>query len=449
MANILQRIKNYVFPTPDNPLSGNARDWNSIKNAQKNLSNYISPVQFQRIRQDAQLWRDAILEAEQAWYPHRVKMNRVYQDTILNAQVQACMNRRINLTLLKGFKLCDENGEDSEYTKLIDKKWFYDFILYTLQAQFFGYSLVSLGDLINDEFPDISIIRRHDISPDRLNVTSYVYSLSGAQFLEDPYKDWHIWIPTTTDIGVSSCGYGLLYKVALYEITCRNLLGFNTDYAELFGTPIRVGKTHKTAETGRGQYEQALRQMGSSGYIILDKLDDLDFVETKSNGKGYAVYDNLEQRCEKKISKVLLGHADALDSTPGKLGSMNGEESPVYQALEEIQTIDCRFVEYNVNKELLPRMRKLGIRIPENLHFEFKNDAEEEEFRKREDASNQVTANIFKTIHDSGGKADWKYFSDRTGINVEEAPEPDTFQPFGNKPNLSEKIKNRLNTLYK
>ena len=50
----------------------------------KNLSSHISPIQFQRLRQDVLSWRDCIREAENAWYPHRVKMQQLYNDTVLN-----------------------------------------------------------------------------------------------------------------------------------------------------------------------------------------------------------------------------------------------------------------------------------------------------------------------------------------------------------------------------
>ena len=71
MANIFQNIRNYVFPTPQskaNALSEYGAEWRGGGNVEKNLRSYITPVQLQRIRHDVQMWRDAIKEAEQAWY---------------------------------------------------------------------------------------------------------------------------------------------------------------------------------------------------------------------------------------------------------------------------------------------------------------------------------------------------------------------------------------------
>ena len=439
-------IKNYFFPvgTDGNAVTSYGNDWRSIKDIKKNLTGYITPVQLQRIRHDVQLWREAIMEAEQAWYPHRVRMQRLYIDTILNGHTKACWNRRKDLVLLKEFKLCNEAGEENEeLSRLFKKPWFDRFMNYTLDAQAFGYSLISLGDVTDDEYKDLSIIRRWNISPDRMNVTSYVYALSGAQFTEEPYKDWHVWVNTHTEIGVSKTGYGLLYDVALYEIICRNILGFNTDAAELYGQPTRKGKTSKTEESERAEFAQALSAMGSSGWILLDMMDEVELIESKGNGQGFKIYESLEQRCEKKISKIILGHSDALDSIPGKLGAGSGEDNPVAAALRDKQVKDCRFVEHIVNSELLPRMRMHGFSLPDDLKFEFKNDSEKEEFREREDASNKVTADIAKTMKDAGLQMDAKYFEERTGIPTTTIEKPDIEEP------LTPMLRNRLKNLYK
>ena len=444
MANILTRVANYLFPTPDNPLTQeHAGEWRDVKNPERHLRSYITPVQLQRVRHDVQMWRQACAEAEQAWYPHRVRMQRLFIDTVLNGHVAACMDKRRNLTLLKDFKLCNELGEEDEKaTKLLKTKWFELYCGYVLDAKAFGYSLISLGDIVADNFPNLTTIRRFNVSPDRLNVTSYVYSLSGAQFLEEPYYDWNVYVPTQTEIGISLCGYGYLYKVAMYEIICRNILGFNSDAAELYGMPTRVGSTSKTNEDERAEYAKALSDMASSGWILKDSMDELELLETKGNGQGFKIYESLEQRCEKKISKIILGHADAMDSVPGKLGGGQGEENPVAQALEHIQIVDTRFLENNINTELLPRLRKFGFAIGEDLRFEIKNDAEKEEARKREDESNKATADIALVMKNAGLKMDAAYFEERTGIPTAEieTPTPTSFNA---------KIQNRLNEIYR
>jgi phage gp29-like protein len=441
MATALQKIKNYLFPTPDNPLSEVGAEWRSVEKVEKNLRGYITPVQLQRIRHDVSMWRDAVKEAEQAWYPHRVRMQRMYNDTILNGHVYACLKRRKDLTLLKDWCFKNDKEEESEEAKaLLDKKWFAQFLEYALEAKFFGYSLIALGDIVEDQFKDITIIRRFNISPDRLNVTSYVYALSGAHFLEDPYVDWHVWVPTQTDVGISKIGYGLLYYVAVYEIICRNVIGWNADSAELYGMPIRKGRTSKTNEEERGEFEKALANMGSAGYILTDLMDEVELIDSKSSGQGYKIYESLEKRCESKISKIILGHADALDSTAGKLGN-DSANSPAVQALNDTASVDAAFLEDIVNDTLIPKLKNLGMNFPEGFKFCFSNNQDLIEKRVQEDANNKATADLAVSMKNAGLEMDAKYFEERTGIPTKKiaiAP------PVG----FSNKIKNKLEKLY-
>lgn len=408
----------------------------------KNLAGYIAPVQLQRLRQDVFSWRDVLQESENVWYPHRVKAQRLYIDTINNGHVFACMDRRKDLTLLRKWEFVNKNGEvDDKVTEMFqdvvagknaNKDWFNKFLNYSLDSIFFGYSLITLGDIVDGEFPNVDIIKRWNVSPDRMNVTNFTYSISGAPFLEEPYADWHVYVKTYNDIGTSKSGYGLLYKVGLYEIFLRNLLGFNGDFIELFAQPYRIAKTSKTNETERAELANAIQQMGSAGWALIDPEDEITFLETSLGGTGYKGYENLEVRLEKKISKIILGHADAIDSIAGKLGNSGGE-SPAEQALEDKQTKDGAFIANVINKDLIPKMRNLGFSIPDDVRAVLKNDAEIME-------SNNAIINQAVLMQQAGLTMEAGYFTEQTGIPVNVAA------PISK--GLTPEIKNKLERIY-
>ncbi len=411
-------------------------------------SSYISPIQFVRLRQDIQSWREAISEAENAYYPHRVKLQRIYMDTVLNGHIHACLKRRNDLVMLKDFGFFSGETCDEETTERFRSKWFYEFMRYALEAKYFGYSLIELGNIINDEFPELGILRRENISPDRETLSSLVYMVSGENF-NDPtneFYDWCIWVPTPSDKGTSKCGYGLLYKVANYEILLKNLLGANANYNDRYGQPTRHAKTAKIDGPEYDKLLEAMRDMGENGWIITDLQDEIEFIAAQQgNGAGFKTYDNFEKRLEQKISKVILGHADALDSTPGKLGAgQNGDESPVAQALEDIETVDARDIEYLVNDQLIPKLLKIGFPIPTGLKFKFKNDKEKEEIREKKDKSLQATATAVKTFSDAGYDVDETWLSEHTEIKLTKK-KPVDIEP---KQPFDDKIKNRLNKTY-
>lgn len=423
----------------------------------KNLANIISPVQLQRLRLDLKAWRRAIQEAENAWWPYRVRMQQMYIDNVLNGHVWSLMERRKDLTLIRKYKICDEKGVQSDVLTqaLQAQPWFYAFQSYALDALFYGYSLISLGDIVDDKMQDVSLVPRWFVSPDRYEVGSFIYSTWGPDFREEPYSPWHVYVSTQSDSGVSPCGYGLLYNIAQYEIILRNTLGFNADFVELFSQPYRVGKTSKTEEYERSEMESALQNMGNRGFAVIDPDETIEFVESKLSGTGWQGYSALMDYCQKNISKLILGHADAADSTAGKLGGQQGGSddfgesgSPASDAMRDKQTKDGRFMEPVINAHLFPRLNKLpmDIKIPDGYRFEYTNDQEVEQLRSREDNSNLATAKIAQTMAQAGLQMDPVYFTERTGIKATSAPVP---PPGGKEPAITNRVKNKLKNLYR
>ena len=411
-----------------------------LKRNDKNLNSFTSKTGLNRIRQDVSTWRDAMREAEAGQFPHRVKMQRLFVDTVLNGHVSACIEKRKNLTLLRDIEVYNpDESENEELEALFETEWFRQFMSYALDAIFYGYTLVSLGDIINGQYSKIDVIKRWYISPDRQNVTIHQYNLSGYDFLKPPYDLWHVWCTTPSENGMSNVGYGLLYKVAVYEIINRAMLGFNADAAELYGQPIRVGTTTKTDEGERAEFASMLSQMGSSGWIVKDQLDSIEILQNTMGSTGFNIYADLEKRNEAKISKIILGHADALDSTPGKLGSdANGA---AITALREIQTNDGKYIENIVNGLLIPKMRQVGFAIPEGVYFKFEDNEDQEAMELAELDKQKKLADITQVLKNSGYSVDPVWLAEELEIPLVKAA-PIT------APTFTQEVQNALNKLY-
>ncbi len=416
--------------------------FNLFKRTDKNLNTFTSKTALNRFRQDVSTWRDALREAEQGQFPHRVKMQRLFVDTVLNGHVTACMLKRKDLTLLRDIEVYNADGSENEDMEaLFETKWFRQFMSYTLDALFYGYSLISLGDIIEGKYSDVDIIKRWHVSPDRLNVTIHQYNINGYEFMKPPYDLWHVWASTPSENGQSDCGYGILYKVAIYEIINRGLLGFNSDAAELYGQPIRKGRTSKTDEGERAEFAGMLSQMGSSGWVMLDTLDEVELIQNNMGSSGYQIYSDLEKRNEAKISKVILGHADALDSTPGKLGSESN--GAAHEALKNIQTSDGKFVENVVNDILIPKMRQVGFAIPDGIYFTFENNENQEDAEMAELDKQKKLADIALTYKNAGYSIDPQWLTEESEIPLTKAPA--SVVP---NPTFTNQIQQALNKLY-
>jgi hypothetical protein len=164
--------------------------------------------------------------------------------------------------------------------------------------------------------------------------------------------------------------------------------------------------------------------MGSSVYMVTtDMSDKIELKSATGQGEGYKSYDNFEQRLEKKISKVLLGHSDAMDSTSGKLGSQQGKDNPVYESLQDVCKKDCDFLTEVINDNLIPRLRKLGYNIPAGVRFQFANDLEKREEKKQETEMRSGVAEYVSKLHAAGFTMDAAELSEILGVDVYPAQE--------------------------
>lgn len=412
------------------------------------IGKVISPVQFQRLSHDIKMWREAIVEMEDPFYPYRVRAMRMYNDCVENPYVKAVINRQKELTIQRDYNVYQiKNGKKVASQVLSDtlsnQYWFADYLEYILDAQTWGYSLIELGRIENDGFPNITFTRRENIRPDGIGdsgpiLTSLVYQIDGIHIKgDDPLIDLcNHWIPTKSNVGISKCGYGLLYGLALLEIHLRHIMEWNMDYVEGFGMPIKKGTTRKTGKE-RDEFEEFLASAASNSYVLLDSATDdkLEYEMAASAGTAWKSYDNIEKRIQKTMSQLVLGHEDAMQSTAGKLGGQQTSnkdgfnESLIEQAMNAKQITYGNFVERNVNYIGAPRFRKLGEYVgskvikellPEGYYFGFANDKEELEIRRRRNSQNLTESQVLKTLYEAGFKMSAQDASDYTGLKLDE-----------------------------
>ena len=389
-------------------------------------------TQVERERWTAVKWRESLREAENVYNPQRVLMQKLFNDVILDGYVKSAISKRKNLTLLKDFEFLNPDGsENEEIEKFFDKIWFKKLINYILDAEAFGYSVIKFTEVTNEGASDVEIIRRAFFETESEIIKSFLYSSSGISINDESLKDWIIYVKTDSEDGNSKCGYGYLYSVALYFIYLRNNYGYNADYVEKFITPFIIAKSHKTEEDERNDYLfESLKNLASSSVAIVDPTDEIEFLESKNTSSGYQVFADWELRNIKAIYKIILGHADAMDSTAGKLGNNN----EVQNALNEIESLDCAKVENVINNQVLPKLRNLGVIIP-NVYFKFSNDKEEVKEKENEIAHQKSVAEMLKTLTEAGYKIDSKTASELLEIEIKDAP--------------ATEIQNTLNRFYK
>lgn len=389
----------------------------------------VQPQPLQRLKLDIQRWRNALLTAESVYNPYRVELQRNFNEIALNAHVKACVERRMNLTMLRDFDFV--KGEQEVEVK--NKEMILEVIKESLNAIFYGYSLLQINNIVDGK-GSVSLIPRERIIPETLTIsTSSQYDTNGVKIYDERYKDWLIWIPTAPDNSNVKCGLGLYSVLAPYEIYIRNANTAWSEYQQIYGVPLRIGKTNTREKLMRDNMAQMMSDMGRSGWAVVDTDDVIELVGGQKGGGAQDNFLGLIEYCQKVISKVILGHSDALDSTPGKLGA----ETSAEKALSEVQQKDGLMVANLLNNRVFPQLASIGLKEFDGLQIKFENNHEENvETLTEAEINNKVLAN-YLIAYQMGLQPDAKAISEMLGIEF-----------TNNEANIKEAIQNRLDNLY-
>lgn len=389
---------------------------------QANIYNTI-PLETQlfRVRQDIGKLRLALLSAENIQRPQRYLLYQTYKDAVLDAHLTACIENRINMTMAREHQLMNADGTvNEEATKILNTKWFYDFSRYVLETPYYGYSVIQFGDINNKGFSSSTLIPRQYVKPEFHLVTETYSGFNGNDWRDDPFKWWCIGVGDEKDLG-------LLKQASIYAIYKKNALGAWAEFAEVFGVPLRIGKTDITDPLTRQNMENFLKNMGVSPYAVLDKQDLIEVIANKQTD-AYQVFDMMIQRCNSEITKLILGATGVMDEK-AHVGSAEVHE----KIAERYQERDEHLLENCVNDQLIPILEYHNI-IPKGLCYEI-SDVEDIDLMEK-------AKNIDIPLINSGKyKIPADYIEKTYGIPVEEVVEP--------QPSKEQKdIINELTNLY-
>lgn len=321
-------------------------------------------------KQDVDSWRQAWQRAIFIQFPKRIELLRHYRDALIDLHLSGCIMQRKLATMQKVFKIVDKKTgeEDEAKTLLFKKSWFRQFCNLVLDTPFFGHSLIQLGDVVIEpdgrKFSEVKLVPREHVMPEFHCITKDQYGTSeeGIDYTQPPISDWCIPVGDPYDLG-------LLLKLVPQTISCRHMEAFWDQFAELFGMPIRVGKTNSRNEGERSKITNMLENMGSAAWGLFPDGTDIEIKET-TRGDAYNVYDKRIERAENRISVAVLGQ-----TMTAKDGSSKAQGQIHLEIFEKVCKSDAIMLTEVINEYLLPLMNKHGFGL-EGSEFQFDESKE-------------------------------------------------------------------------
>ncbi len=333
-----------------------------IKNkANINIADVIYKDQQLRTMKDIKDFREALEAAEEVTVPDRFDLIGIYKDLDLDCHVTGIKGAILNKIKSREFNLyTKDDKKDEEKTKLLKEKWFFDYLDILMDSFFYGYSLIQFGDVKDNKFTSIESIPREYIVPEwqLLKKQSTASSKTdGILFLEDKiYSKWLLWHNTKK--------LGMFANVAPFAIAKRHLLSLALEKAELFGIPIRIGKTDINNAVLRNQMEKMLDNMGSKAWAVLHESQSIELIENKQ-GDVHRIFLEPLKMANQEISKAVAGQTMVFES-----GSSYSQSKVHENLFEEFVGQYMMSFTFEVNNNLLPFMNNHGFAV-DNLTFAF------------------------------------------------------------------------------
>ena len=305
-------------------------------------------TQLTRFGMEISNWKIGLESWEDVNNPTTVELIRVYNDIALDPHLTAAIETRKSRTLSKDYKVCDEEGEKiDDESDIFNSIWFRDYIKFSLDSRFYGYSLIQFGDRVKSGFDYVKLVPREYVYPQKMAVRKSAFSNQPLI----PIKTGKF-APWVQFVGRRGDDLGLFAKAAPMMIYKKTTQAAWAEFSELFGAPFRLGKTDIRNEDLRDNMYYMLENMGRNAYGVFNHDDDLEFIGDKKTD-AYEVYDKLIERANSEISKLILGSTMVMDS-----GSSRSQAEVHERTLEAIDKEDSLFIQEIVNNELIPWLNK-------------------------------------------------------------------------------------------
>ena len=244
-------------------------------------------------------------------------------------------------------------------TRIFEAKWFSWLIDQWVDAKYLGYKAIQIHNVTENGHLILSKINEKYLIPERKEWKENVYDIKGPSYDEDFYINYLIEIGNNVDLGLFK---GLAPIVLWKRFAMQNW----ATYQEKFGNPIVSIQTNTVKPEEIKKLEEWGKNLGAAGYMISKKGQELvEFLQAQKPD-AYAVFKEMIQLCNAEISKLIHG-ADIHDSNGGSFA-----KNKINDHQADIKSIsDLREIEYFVNEYLMPKMKNLGVNIPDDCYFKF------------------------------------------------------------------------------
>jgi len=287
--------------------------------------------------------------------PVKKPLQDIYDYILLDPHLTSVLEQRKSKVLGEPFGVFVDNTIDPDLTRLLQNQWFHKTQEAVIDSKFYGYNLIEIQELVNNEIDCIKIIPRGNVMPELRCILKQPYQVFNIISIDGrPDSDYYILIDTSE--------LGILNKVTPLVMMKRLVLSMWSSHAEVFGIPPVILKTDNKDQVNK--FHDDLTKFVHARKIVIGKDDELT-VLNRASSDVHLIYKELIDTCNAEISKAIVGQTMTTDN-----GSSRSQSEVHERVANEISEADRQYVTHVVNDIIFPHLIALGYPF-ENAQFKF------------------------------------------------------------------------------
>ncbi|MDR1336523.1 MAG: DUF935 domain-containing protein, partial [Tannerella sp.] len=326
---------------------------------------------------DINTWKTAVNSAKSG---NRSKLYDLYENLLADPFLSDAINKRTDAIVNAEIAFIKDGQTVEEIDSLIDTVEFENLVREIVLSRAWGKSVIEI--MFSPEFHIFSYPRRN------IRITNLDKPLAEhKKFLAAKDSD-NTGYDYVSDSRIIECGddydLGLIYRAAPYVIYKRGGFGDWSQFVEIFGMPLLIGKYSMYDERGREKLMEMLTSMGSNPRAAIPEGTDIEVKPNQSFGSPQ-LYREFRAACNEEILVAVVGN------TMTTVAGSSRSQGEVHQNSEEkINRADRRFVQRTLNRYLLPLLIERGYGAAAGGYFVFPDTGENMTAQERIDLALQI-----------------------------------------------------------
>lgn len=294
-------------------------------------------------------WIMSVTSATDPDDPRRGLLYRFYQSLYNDEHLQTTIDNRVLPVQQAEFNLVDDNdNEDEEAKKLLNRPWYHQLIRICFLHQLQGVSLADISHL--DENLEISHVEEVPMSnyiPQQMIIVKEESDKTGWSYKDGALEPYYV------QFG-SPWALGMLNELAIIILAKKLGMGSWMNHIEKYGIPPVFVTSDRQDKKRLDELFEMMQDFRNNFFAVLSGNEKVEYGK-ESGGNAVNAYLPLEERCDNQISKRLLGQTGTTTN-----GAWEGT-AEVHERVEKSRhEYDKMLFQFYFNYIIIPKLVKIS-----------------------------------------------------------------------------------------